>query len=77
MTAVDERCGVLGGIILPGLCCCQWGGGSVAVCGFFVLLVCVVLENPRTGCLICRCYVSEVLTLRVSRSCVALGQNGE
>jgi len=28
MTAVDERCGVLGGIILLGLCCCQWGRGE-------------------------------------------------
>ena len=34
MTAVDERCGVLGGIILLGLCCCQWEEGRVAVCRF-------------------------------------------
>ena len=45
--------------------------------GYSELYLRVVLENPGTGCLICWCYVSEVLMLRVSRSCVALGQNGE
>ena len=39
MTAVDERCDFLSGIILLGLCCSQWGEGRVVVCGFFVFLV--------------------------------------
>ena len=34
-------------------------------------------RNPGTGCLICWCYVSKVLMLCVSRSCVALGINDE
>ena len=68
--AVNERCGILGGVVVVvvvvvvGLCCCRRGeGGRVAVCRFFVLLVCVVSENPGTSCPICWYYVSEVLTL--------------
>jgi len=63
---------------------CSWalllpmgGGGRVAACGFFVHLVCVVLENPGTSCPICWYYLSEVFTLCVPRSCVALGINNE
>ena len=41
MTAVDERCGVLGGIILLGSAGVNGGEGRVAVCRFFVLLVSV------------------------------------
>ena len=33
MIAVNERCGILGGVVLLGLCCCRWGeSGGVQVC---------------------------------------------
>ena len=104
MTAVDERCGVLGGNYSSWALLLSMGGGASGVVrvfcapricgrnqvdqnsaygiskrvlnpiqfywGYSELYLRVVLENPGTGCLICRCYVSEVLTLRVSRSCV-------
>ena len=42
MTAVDERCGILGGLFFLGSAVVNGGGGgSVAVCGFFMLLVSV------------------------------------
>ena len=34
MTAMDERCGVLGGIVLLGLCFCQWGRVEWRCAGF-------------------------------------------
>ena len=27
MIVVNERCGILGGVVLLGLCCCRWGEG--------------------------------------------------
>jgi hypothetical protein len=28
MIVVNERCGILGGVVLLGLCCCRWGRGG-------------------------------------------------
>ena len=61
----------LGSVVVDG------GRGSSGGVQDSVHLVCVVLENPGTGCPICWYYVSEVLMLRVPRSCVALGINSE
>ena len=36
MIAVNDRCGILGGVVLLGLCCCRWGEGVEWRCAGFL-----------------------------------------
>ena len=46
MIVVNDRCGILGGVVLLGLCCCQWGrGSSGGVQVFCALRMCGVGER--------------------------------
>jgi hypothetical protein len=67
------RCGILGGLFLSGTAVVGDGGKLFEWrCASFVHLVCVPLETREKDVLYVG-FASEDVTLRIVRSCVALG----